>query len=363
MVAKGHTSTETPKDEKRDQRNQGEALMAQARAELGEIKAALSKLSGNSAVRDQLRNAAAEVSIAMGAISSAMQSGGSVQLSSISLPSVSAITGEIAASDGIDAVTDSNGISITASIRETIKNNAIDIFDKDCYEPYLKFNSEKERQTFHAEQQRIGDYVKDQAAKGTDEGDFKAAMATRAALQRAEERGGGAEPEHERRVRENEAAITAAKTRQHNLGHDENIDKWSVDTQQNVTKFLEAKGISDAEITKRISLHKDNPVAAAADLFRRGDADTDAFFKEQRKDTLDYLDLAFDRPSKNGAGVSQVAYHFVADADKPQLQLAMATDTLKAAGVQNTDNGSAKIYHGVERQKPAALEHSTTSLA
>ncbi len=128
-------------------RDQAEALLAQARAQLAEIQRALGAIVGDRELQSRLGALAAQISGAIGALSQALQSPGALR--QVDLAALQAIVhGDATTGLLTEASAQTKGgaalaeavITASAATRLETQTLATDVFDRRIFNPYLRFH-------------------------------------------------------------------------------------------------------------------------------------------------------------------------------------------------------------------------------
>ena len=96
----------------------------------------------------------------------------------------------------------------TAQLRSSIRDVMGGMKD---FDPYLQFGSAEEEEAYREREQARQAYIEAELAKGTPEGDYNAAAATRAQLEDAGAHGADAHPDFDERMSINDKALAQSK--------------------------------------------------------------------------------------------------------------------------------------------------------
>jgi hypothetical protein len=339
------------KDNSEKLRAEAAALLAQAQNQLADIQRALSAVGSDAPTRAKLDAAAAHLSAIVSELSSAVNSrffplrgadlisiGSTVQSGEVHAAIAEAATASTQA--GASAAVAANVAAASAETRHETEALARDVFNQRIFDPYLRFKSAKDEEEYRQREAETKKYIEQQLAKHTPEGDLNAGGGMIGQMLDAHAHGAGASPEFMPRF----DALAEKLERQRNAlraaGQSTGEFDHRLDT--SARRFLkDAKGMSDAEIDKRMKTFPD-PLSAAKSFLKDDRNGRDL----ERKIELNAIPDTRSHRTKAAAGASL--------SDLGDLDTLGAN--LKAAGLKMADKAEDKPHHGVDNQKRAAKD-------
>jgi hypothetical protein len=330
-------------------RAQAALLLSQARGLSADILRALGAASGDSGLHSRLAAAAAQISGVASALSQALTSSVFPLRAAdlMALESVvhsgetSTLLAEASAQAATSAAHARNLATASVAARQEVRNLSHDLFEQRIFEPYLHFSSPDDEAEFRKHQAEDKKYINEQLARGTPEGDLNASGGLIGSMLDANVHGAGDSPDFMPRwnalvdkTQHLRAAVQAAG---------QSTDEFDRHVTASVRGFLKAKGLSDAEIDKRLAAAA-NPLDAVKPFL---DSARDSKALEQQ------MELAV-KPATSPEPLPRADAAPDASARDAQLGIDMtAMDArLQAAGLQPSGN-TAATGHGLSIAKPA----------
>ena len=302
-------------------------------------------------VQAQLASAAGQVGNAAAALSRALNSSGS----SLSPADLAALESAVQSVDVGSIVTEASAVggsagasaaanlaAASAATRDDVVSLSHDVFDQKLFDRYLHFSSAQDEAAFRTHAAEVHKYVDAQLARGTAEGNLNAGGGMVDYMLDAKTHGAGDSPDFMPRwnrlaadTQREHAAMTAAG--QSTAEYDRTVTA-------SVRRFLKAKGMTDAEIDKRL-------VAGADPL------DVVKPFLGDDRDSRS-LENQMASVAKSGApspapGSVDVQKSPAADAAQLSSSFDAVASKLRSAGLQLSDVAETTPAHGLTQGKAA----------
>jgi hypothetical protein len=329
-------------------RGQAATVLSQARAELTDIRRAISQASGNSAVQSRLAAAGAQIAGVAAEVSQALNSSsfslGAADLmalqSAVSSADLSALVDD-ASTPGGSRRSIAEIAAASAATRQEVQDLSRDVFDRHIFEPYLRFSSADDEAGFRARTAATQNYVKAQLDRGTAEGNLNAGGGMMDYMLNAHAHGAGKSPEfmpHWNRLAEDTERQRGAM---HAAG--QSTDEFDRNLKASVRRFLKAKGLSDAEIDEQLA--KSASPQDAVNPFLHSGSD---------RGNLEHQVQRASPPAASFQGVSRVGATDGGATREGQLTLDFGAmeAKLRAAGLQPVAHHETETGHGLTIQKP-----------
>jgi hypothetical protein len=231
----------------------------------------------------------------------------------------------------------------SADTRREVQTLERDVFDRRIFDPYLRFSSPEDEAEFRKREAEARKYIDEQLARGTPEGNLNASGGMIGTLLDAHTHGAGNSPDFMPRW---DALVEKARRQRASMhAAGQSTEEFDRHVAASVHRFLEAKGLSDTEIDRRL----------------KASADPLDVVKPFLSDDRDSQDL--ERKIQGSAHIEQAATaspishvetsDATAVADAPlTINLDAMNAKLKAVGLQMSDNTDA-ADHGLTVAKPA----------
>jgi hypothetical protein len=343
-----------------DLRAQAAFLLSQARAQHIDIQRAMAMAHGNpelqarlAAVSAQIAGVATELSNALSSPSFPLHSADLMALQSIvQSGEASSLISQAAAqaagtSIGGTAATAAQIAEVKAASAETrteVQALSHDLFDRKIFEPYLHFSSPEDEAEFRRHEEEAKRYIAEQLARRTPEGDLNASGGTLGYMLDANVHGAADSPDF--LARWNALAVKAERQRAAMRAAGQSTDEYDHRLGESVRRFLKARGLSDAEIEKRLAGHA-NPLEVVKPFLRPDHAGRAL---EEKAQLLRHVEQAAPQPLAR-VEASDAAAPAPAP---PTVILDSISAKLKSAGVKMTETAETVPAHGLAIAKPAS---------
>jgi hypothetical protein len=239
-------------------RAQAELLLAQARAQSTEIQRALGAIVGDAALQSRLAAAAAQISGAIGELSLALNSPGTLhQINLTALEGLvhsaetSALITEASAQTKGSAALAEAVVTASAATRLEAQTQAGDMFGRHIFDAYLHFDSAEDEEAFRRREAEAQKYIAAQLARHTPEGDLNAGGGVLGHMLDLHAHGAGDSPEFMRRWDAMVEKTQSQRAAMHAAG--QSTEEYDHNLTVSARRFLKAQHLSDAEIDDRLA--------------------------------------------------------------------------------------------------------------
>jgi len=333
-------------------RAQAALLLSKARGESFDIRRALGEVNIDSPLHARLAALAAQISDAASGLSQALRSTTfplrAADLlafeSVVQSPETEALLAQATTEANTNASRTITVAAASADTRQEVRSLSHDVFDRHIFDPYLHFDSPEDEADFRKREAEAQKYINEQLARRTPEGNLNAGGGMIGTMLDANAHGAGNSPDFMPRWN----ALTADTQRQRAAMHaaGQSTEEYDRNVTDSVRRFLKAKGLSDAEIDKRLS-DSANPLDAMKPFL--------ADDRESRR-VEEKIQLSRHVAQANNAQALPVVETTQAEAPAskdtlPTINPDVMGAKLQAAIVQISDNTDAG--HGVTIQRPA----------
>jgi len=332
-------------------RAQAALLLSRARAQAFDIQRALSATNLDGRLQSRLTDTAAQIANVATDLSCALNS----TVFPLCPGDLMALAGEVQSSDASTLVAEATAqaasmaarqkvIAAAVATRSEVQSLSHDIYDRRVFDPYLHFSSPEDEAEFRKRQAEAQSYIDTQIARHTSEGDLNAGGGAIGAMLDLNVHGAGASPDFLSRWNALVQTTEQQRIAMHAAG--QSTAEFDCHVTDSVRRFLKAKGLSDAEIDRRLTASA-NPLDAVKP-FLESDRDSQtlehtirsadhAAQTDDSQGLLPRVEATAGAPTRNAsAGI---------DFD------ALTTTKLKGVGLQAADDTEAG--HGLTIQKPA----------